>query len=80
MIVLNTEKGKVFILIDNQSLPVGLGMSLALDLEAMTNFANLSDSGKQELISYIEGSTTGDEAKNRIREVIRNLHEGKTFS
>lgn len=62
-------------LIDGKSqVPVGLGMSLALDMKAMSNFANLSDSKKQELISYIQGSTTGDDAKNRVTEVVSNLH------
>ena len=67
-------------LIDNEhQLPVGLGMRLALDMDAMKNFVNLSDQGKKELVDYIEGSTTGDEAKNRVTEVVRNLHEGGSF-
>lgn len=64
----------------NSQLPVGLGMSLALDMNAMTNFSNLSDTKKQELISYIKGSTTGEEAKNRITEVVSSLHNGGSFS
>ena len=64
----------------NSQLPVGLGMRLALDMKAMTNFSNLPDSKKQELISYIEGSTTGDEAKNRVTEVVSSLHNGGSFS
>lgn len=67
-------------LIDNEhQLPVGLGMRLALDMDAMKNFVNLSDQGKKQLVDYIEGSTTGDEAKNRVTEVVRNLHSGETF-
>lgn len=51
-------------LIDSKSqLPVGLGMRLALDMKAMSNFSNLPDARKQELISYIEGSSTGEDAK-----------------
>lgn len=64
----------------NSQMPVGLGMRLALDLKAMTAFSNLSDAKKQELISYIEGSTTGDDAKNRVTEVVSNLHNGGSFS
>lgn len=64
-------------LIDGKSqLPIGLGMRLALDMKAMTNFANLPDEKKKELINYIESSTTGDEAKNRVSEVISSLHDG----
>jgi hypothetical protein len=64
----------------NSQIPVGLGMRLSLDMKAMTNFSNLSDRKKQELISYIEGSTTGDEAKNRLTEVVSSLHDGTSFS
>lgn len=60
-------------------LPIGLGMKLALDLKAMANFANLPDEKKKELISYIESSTTGDEAKNRVEEVVSNLRENSFF-
>ena len=60
-------------------LPEGLGFRLALDMEAMKNFANLSDQGKEQLVDYIKGSTTGDEAKNRVTEVVRNLHNGGSF-
>ena len=67
-------------LIDNEhQLPVGLGMKLALDMDAMTNFVNLSDNGKKQLVDYIESSTTGDEARNRVSEVVNNLHKGDSF-
>lgn len=67
-------------LIDNEhQLPVGLGMRLALDMDAMKNFVNLSDQSKKQLVDYIEGSTTGDEAKSRVTEVVRNLHSGGSF-
>jgi hypothetical protein len=65
-------------LIGNQ-LPEGLGFRLALDMDAMKNFVNLSDQGKEQVVDYIKGSTTGDEAKNRVTEVIRNLHNGGSF-
>lgn len=67
-------------LIDNEhSLPVGLGMRLALDMKAMTNFVNLTEERKKQLISYIEESATGDEAKQRVTEVVSSLREGNTF-
>lgn len=67
-------------LIDKEhQLPVGLGMRLSLDMEAMTNFVNLSENNKQQLVDYIEGSTTGDEAKHRVTEVVSNLHQGESF-
>ena len=67
-------------LMDNQhQLPEGLGMRLALDMEAMTNFVNLSDQSKKQVVDYIKGSTSGDDARNRVTEVVRNLHEGGSF-
>jgi hypothetical protein len=65
-------------LIGNQ-LPEGLGFRLALDMDAMKNFVNLSDQGKEQVVDYIKGSTNGDEAKNRVTEVVRNLHNGGSF-
>lgn len=58
----------------NSEMPVGLGMKLALDMKAMNNYANLSDEKKKELVMYVKGSTTGDDAKNRVAEVVSNLH------
>ena len=55
-------------------------MKLALDMDAMTNFVRLSDSGKKQLVDYIESSSTGDEARNRVSEVVSNLHKGDTYS
>lgn len=67
-------------LIDGKSeLPVGLGMRLALDLKAMTNFANLPDQKKKELVNYIKESSSGYEAENRITEVVSSLRNGDTF-
>ena len=79
---IHTEERNDFIMsiIDsNSQVPVGLGMKLALDMKAMTNFANLSDQKKQEVVDYIKSSPTGDEAKNRVSEVVNNLHEGNSF-
>lgn len=58
-------------------LPIGFSMSLAQDVKAMTNFATLPDSSKEQLVEYIENSTTGEEAKSRIVEVVNNLHDNR---
>lgn len=72
--------GKKVSLIDNEhQLPEGLGMRLALDMDAMTNFVKLSDNGKKQVVDYIENSSTGDEARNRVTEVVSNLHKGDTY-
>lgn len=55
-------------------MPLGLTMSLAEDLEAMQTFSNLSPEGQAQIVSYIQGSITGDEAKIRIENVVEKLH------
>ena len=64
---------------DNGELPVGLGMSLALDMKAMANFSALTDNKKEELVNYIKNSTTGYEAKDIITEVVNRLHNDSFF-
>jgi uncharacterized protein YdeI (YjbR/CyaY-like superfamily) len=73
------RKEQAMSLIDNQQLPEGLGMRLALDMQAMTNFVNLSDQNKKQVVDYIKASGSGDEARNRVSEVISNLRNGESF-
>lgn len=63
----------------DNSMPEGLGFRLAMDMKAMANFVNLPDTKKEELISYIKGSTTGDDARNRVTEVVNSLHSGTSI-
>ena len=65
---------------NDDSIPEGLGFRLALDMKAMTSFASLSDDGKKQVVDYIQGSTSGDDARNRVTQVISDLHKGNTFS
>jgi hypothetical protein len=60
-------------------LPEGLGFRLALDMRAMTNFVNMPEDSKKQMVDYIKSSTTGDEARNRVSEVVSNLHNGGSF-
>lgn len=80
MVMNLTERSKRMSLVDkDHQLPEGLGFRLALDMDAMTNFVKLPESNKQQLVDYIKGSTTGDEARNRVTEVVNNLHKGDSF-
>lgn len=63
----------------NEQLPEGLGFRLAMDMKAMSNFVNLPENSKKQMIDYIESSTTGEEAKNRVTQVVSNLHNGGSF-
>lgn len=58
---------------ENSEMPIGLGMKLAMDINAMNNFVRKSEKERKELISYIRSSSTGYEAKNRVNEVVTNL-------
>lgn len=76
----NNHRGDIMSLIDNEhQLPEGLGFRLALDMEAMTNFANLPEDKKDQLVNYIQSSTSGEDAKRRVSEVVSSLHKGDTF-
>lgn len=67
-------------LVDNEhQLPEGLGFRLALDMQAMTNFVNMPEEKKKQMVDYIQGSASGDEARNRVTEVVSNLHDGGSF-
>lgn len=65
---------------ENLQLPEGLGFRLALDVKAMTNFANLPGDKKEKLVSYIQSSTSGEDAKRRVSEVVNSLHGGNIDS
>lgn len=63
---------------DFNALPEGLGFSLALDVDAMTNFVNLSDQTKEDVVHYIQMSDTGEQAKERIKQVVTRLRNGES--
>ena len=56
------------------ALPVGFAMRLAEDLTAMEQFCKLSESEKEQMVAYIQGGITGEEAEQRVRESIECLH------
>ncbi|MDO5522319.1 MAG: hypothetical protein Q4G58_17635 [bacterium] len=55
-------------------LPIGFAMKLAQDVTTMDHFAALSAAEKEELVAYIQGGNTGDEAEERVREALLRLH------
>ncbi|MDR2933019.1 MAG: hypothetical protein LBV27_07920 [Oscillospiraceae bacterium] len=61
---------------DGPDLPLGFGMLLAQDADAMNAYGQLSNSEKASVISYIQSSTTGADAKNRIAQSVNNLKSG----
>lgn len=63
---------------DAANMPIGLMMSLASHQSAMRNFGNLDDEQQKSVIRYVEGSSTGAEAKQRIQSAVENLERGDT--
>ncbi|MFQ8600748.1 MAG: YdeI/OmpD-associated family protein [Oscillospiraceae bacterium] len=56
-------------------IPLGFGMALAQRPEAMTFFASLSNQEKTQIIRYIQGSTTGDMAKERVDHTVEMMSQ-----
>lgn len=59
----NTEK----------NMPVGFVFKMAMDSKALDYYSTLSNSTKERITNYIQNSSTGNESKQRIEDVINNL-------
>jgi abortive infection bacteriophage resistance protein len=57
----------------NTNLPIGFIMSVAQNKDALKYYSNLDDATKSKISDYIQGSTTGDEAKIRINTSVEGL-------
>lgn len=69
------HKGDVIVsLYDPAALPIGFSLKLSQDLKAMENFTRLSYTEKESLVQYIQSSTTGEEAENRVNQAVYDLH------
>ena len=61
-------------------IPLGFGMELAQNPQAMSAFGQLSDERKTSLIKHIQGASTGQEAKDRIAQAISGLTSGQPWT
>jgi len=57
-------------------LPQGLFTSLAVSPEAADFFSGLDAAAQGQIVSYIQGSNTGEEAKARTKTVMDSLKTG----
>ena len=64
---------------DGKDIPLGLGMQMAQDAEALNHFSNMTQPQRDGLIEYVQGAVTGDDAKHRIHAAIQGLKEGQTI-
>ncbi len=61
--------------VNGNGIPLGFGMALAQNSEAMDYFASLDDQKKQEVIDNCHGVRS----KNEMRQYVSNLAEGNSF-
>jgi hypothetical protein len=61
---------------DGPDLPLGFGMLLAQEPEAITHYGALTNDQKSTVIRYIQSAATGEEAKNRIADAVYGLRDG----
>ena len=59
-----------------KDLPLGLAMELASEPAALDRFTELTQDGRDAIVTYIQSSNTGDDAKMRIRKAIQSLKNG----
>ena len=59
-------------------MPIGFGMELYQNSDALHCFAALSQDERNNIIQYIEKSKTGEEAKKRINTAVENLNKRNT--
>lgn len=57
-------------------LPVGFINTLAQHTEAMNRFCSLNEGQREQIVSYIQVSSTGDEAQSRVRTAVDGLAHG----
>lgn len=70
MSLMNNDKGKI---------PPGLDMRLSMDQKAINQFVQLSDEDRQRLVAYVGLSTTQEEVRKRVDEVVSQLSDDRTY-
>jgi len=62
---------------DGIELPLGLGMKLTMHPEAAATFGKMSVDQKQAAIRYVQSGITGEDAKRRIENAVKQMAEGE---
>lgn len=61
---------------EGPDLPLGFGMLLAQEPEAVARYGRLTNQQKEAVIHYIQSGMTGEDAKNRIANAVYGLRDG----
>lgn len=59
----------------DDSLPIGFGMALAMNMEAMDHFSHLSDSQKEEVINKAKSV----QSKSEMQKIVNELSSGRAY-
>lgn len=62
---------------DGPDLPLGFGMQLAQEPDAMNAYGKLSKPEQAAVISYIQACTSGEDSQNRIATAVSRLKENR---
>ena len=62
---------------DGIELPLGLSMELTMHPEAAATFGKMSVEQKRGAIQYVQGCTSGADAKKRIQNVVKRMEQGE---
>lgn len=61
---------------EGPDLPLGFGMLLAQEPDAISHYGALTNDEKASVIRYIQSGATGEDAKNRIANAVMGLRDG----
>ncbi len=62
-------------LVNGKGIPMGLGMALAQDLNAMNYFSSLGDEKQQEIIDH----THEIQSRNEMKQFVSHIADGNNF-
>jgi len=62
---------------DGIELPLGLSMELTMHPEAAATFGRMSVEQKRGAIQYVQGCTSGEDARKRIQNVVKRMEQGE---
>ena len=63
-------------LLSNKEVPIGMGMALAMNTDAMAKFSSLDESGKQKVIEGAHGINS----KQEMQQYVNHIGNGDNFS
>jgi hypothetical protein len=63
-------------LVDGKGIPMGLGMALAQNLDAMNYFSSLGDEKQKEIINH----THEIRSKNEMQQFVSHISDGNSFN